>query len=111
MQRVGIKALKNNLSQYVRAAAAGERVLVIDREKVVAELRPPPADPVAIWNSRREAAGQRPLTPFEEEGVREGWLQPASQFGPLPDMPPPEGEPEVPFTQLMEDLSRDREDR
>ena len=41
MQTIGIKALKNKLSEYVRAAAAGETVLVTDRGRVVAELVPP----------------------------------------------------------------------
>ena len=31
MHSVGIKTLKNKLSEYVRAAAAGETVLVTDR--------------------------------------------------------------------------------
>ena len=41
MQAVGIKTLKNRLSEYVRAAAAGETVLVTDRGRVVAELVAP----------------------------------------------------------------------
>ena len=41
MQSVGIKTLKNRLSEYVRAAAAGETVLVTDRGQVVAELVSP----------------------------------------------------------------------
>lgn len=41
MTEVGIKALKNRLSEYVRAAAAGETVLVTDRGQVVAELIAP----------------------------------------------------------------------
>jgi prevent-host-death family protein len=41
MQAVGIKALKNKLSEYLRAVAAGETVLVTDRGRVVAELVPP----------------------------------------------------------------------
>jgi prevent-host-death family protein len=41
MHSVGIKALKNRLSEYVRAAAAGETVLVTDRGQVVAELVSP----------------------------------------------------------------------
>lgn len=41
MQSVGIKTLKNKLSAYVRAAAAGETVLVTDRGQVVAELVAP----------------------------------------------------------------------
>ena len=43
MRAVGIKALKNKLSEYVRLAAAGEFVLVTDRERIVAELRAPSA--------------------------------------------------------------------
>ena len=41
MHSVGIKTLKNKLSEYVRAAAAGETVLVTDRGQVVAELVSP----------------------------------------------------------------------
>ena len=41
MHNVGIKALKNQLSEYVRAAAAGQTVLVTERGVVVAELVPP----------------------------------------------------------------------
>ena len=39
MRVVGLKILKNKLSEYVRAAAAGETVLVTDRDRVIAELR------------------------------------------------------------------------
>lgn len=41
MYAVGIRELKSRLSEYVRLAAAGERVLVTDRDRVVAELRAP----------------------------------------------------------------------
>lgn len=41
MAEVGIKILKNRLSEYVRVATAGETVLVTDRGRVVAELIPP----------------------------------------------------------------------
>jgi len=41
MRAVGIKVLKNTLSEYVRLAANGETVLVTDRDRVVAELGPP----------------------------------------------------------------------
>jgi antitoxin (DNA-binding transcriptional repressor) of toxin-antitoxin stability system len=41
MRVVGLKVLKNRLSEYVRLAAGGERVLVTDRDRVVAELVPP----------------------------------------------------------------------
>lgn len=41
MLAVGLKTLKARLSQYVRLAASGERVLITDRDKVVAELTAP----------------------------------------------------------------------
>ena len=41
MRSVGLKVLKNKLSEYVRLAAGGETVLVIDRDRVVAEIVPP----------------------------------------------------------------------
>ena len=41
MRSVGVKALKNKLSEYLRLVAAGETVLVTDRDRVVAELIPP----------------------------------------------------------------------
>ena len=41
MRAVGIRVLKNKLSEYVRLAERGETVLVTDRDRVVAELRPP----------------------------------------------------------------------
>lgn len=41
MISVGVRELKNRLSEYLRAVRAGERVLVTDRGEVVAELAPP----------------------------------------------------------------------
>ena len=41
MRSVGIKVLKNKLSEYIRLAAGGETVLVTDRDRVVAEIGPP----------------------------------------------------------------------
>ena len=41
MKTVGIRELKNRLSEYIRLVRAGETVLVTDRGVVVAELRPP----------------------------------------------------------------------
>ena len=39
--KVGIRELKNQLSQYVRRAEAGDVIHVTDRGRVVAELLPP----------------------------------------------------------------------
>ena len=41
MLSVGIKTLKNKLSEYVRLVAGGETLLVTDRDQVVAEMIPP----------------------------------------------------------------------
>lgn len=40
MKSVGLRELKNRLSEYVRAVRSGEAVLVTDRGEVVAELVP-----------------------------------------------------------------------
>jgi antitoxin (DNA-binding transcriptional repressor) of toxin-antitoxin stability system len=94
MRKVGLKILKNKLSEYVRLAAAGETIVVTDRGRAVAEIGPP----------------QRPvgLTAFEERGVREGWLRPAQ----VRDGSPPPGRPMpgLTFERLMADLERDRSD-
>jgi prevent-host-death family protein len=41
MKTVGLRELKNRLSEYVRDVRSGEGVLVTDRGEVVAELIPP----------------------------------------------------------------------
>jgi hypothetical protein len=43
LKTVGIKELKNNLSAYLRDVRRGTRVLVSDRNRVVAELHEPTA--------------------------------------------------------------------
>jgi prevent-host-death family protein len=94
MRTVGLKILKNKLSEYVRRAAAGETVVITDRGRTVAEIVPP-----------RRPVG---LTAFEEKGVREGWLRPAQ----IRDGSPPPGRPMpgLTFERLMADLERDRSD-
>ena len=94
MRSVGIKVLKNKLSEYVRLAAAGETVLVTDRDRVVAELVPPRAgsnDADARW----------------AEAVRLGHITPAKN----PRAPLPEGLGIMSLDELMADLAKDREDR
>lgn len=95
MQKVGLKTLKNKLSEYVRLAASGETVVVTDRGRTVAQLVPP--------------SSTTGLTPFEERGVREGWLTPAKR--PFAPLPPGKPVPGLTLEKLMEDLDRDREDR
>jgi antitoxin (DNA-binding transcriptional repressor) of toxin-antitoxin stability system len=40
---VGVRELKNQLSAYLRAIKAGDHILVTDRGRVIAEMRPPGA--------------------------------------------------------------------
>jgi prevent-host-death family protein len=93
MRTVGLKTLKNKLSEYVRLAASGETVVITDRGRTVAEIVPPRPKPESVF----------------ERGVREGWITPASNPGGAP--PPSKPVPGLTFEQLMEDLARDREDR
>lgn len=44
MKRIGIHELRRNLRSYPRRVAAGERIIVTDRNKPVAVLGPPQAD-------------------------------------------------------------------
>ena len=101
MKTVGLKTLKNRLSEYVRAAAAGETIVVTDRGRPVAEIVPPRAEASAVEG--------RPLSEFELRGMREGWLRPAT----IRDGSPPPRKPIPGYTleQLLADLDRDREDR
>lgn len=41
MKAVGVRELKNRLSEYLRLVRSGEEILVTDRGEVIAELRQP----------------------------------------------------------------------
>jgi antitoxin (DNA-binding transcriptional repressor) of toxin-antitoxin stability system len=98
MQKVGLKILKNKLSEYVRMAAAGETVVITDRDRVVAELVPPRLVPDRYKDH-----------PVLARGIREGWITPAKNpGGPLP---PRNLIPGYTLEQLLADLDKDREDR
>jgi antitoxin (DNA-binding transcriptional repressor) of toxin-antitoxin stability system len=95
MRAVGIKILKNKLSEYVRIAAAGETVLVTDRDRVVAELVPP-----------RPGRSPAPGDSLYAELIRKGYVTPAQTRakGPLPRRP-------VAATEsLLKELDEDRKD-
>jgi antitoxin (DNA-binding transcriptional repressor) of toxin-antitoxin stability system len=96
MRAVGIKELKNRLSEYIRIAAAGERVLVTDRDRVVAELIAPQA-------GTPETASDAALA----EAVRAGWLRPPVL--PIGTVPP--WAPVAPLAELLAELDHDRGDR
>jgi antitoxin (DNA-binding transcriptional repressor) of toxin-antitoxin stability system len=96
VKAVGVKVLKNKLSEYVRLAESGETVLVTDRDRVVAELGPP-------------RPGRAPLLAdaLLAEAVREGWIS-----APLvvAEGPPP-SQPITTWDELSRELDRDRDDR
>jgi antitoxin (DNA-binding transcriptional repressor) of toxin-antitoxin stability system len=96
MRAVGLKVLKNKLSEYVRLAANGETVLVTDRDRVVAELGPP-----------RE--GRSPVLADAKlaEAVRRGWITPPALGG----TDPPPRQPMMTLRQLLRELAQDRADR
>jgi prevent-host-death family protein len=93
MRAVGIKTLKNKLSEYVRLAGTGEVILVTDRDRVVAELVSP-------------SPGRAPLVADAAlaEAVRKGWLTP-------PTLVTGEAPPRLPaaaLRALLEELDEDR---
>ena len=95
MRTVGLKVLKNRLSEYIRIVNGGETVLVTDRDRVVAELRPP--------QGRSPLASDAMLA----EAMRSGWLS-----APLVvrEGPPPRA-PVALLSDLLSDLNEDRENR
>jgi prevent-host-death family protein len=93
MRTVGLKILKNKLSEYVRLAAAGETVVITDRNRVVAEIVPPRREPESII----------------ERGVREGRIRLATRGVNWP--PPRKPIPGLTLEQLMTELDQNREDR
>ena len=56
MRTVGLKTLKNKLSQYVRLAASGETIVITDRNRIVAEIVPPRRD-ANFFSSAESARG------------------------------------------------------
>ena len=96
MRTVGLKVLKNKLSEYVRIAASGETVQVTDRNRVVAELVPP-------------RGTQRSLSyeEFRAKALREGKLKPATDRS---GTPPPRLAVAT-FDEIMRELDEDRGDR
>lgn len=95
MRTIGIKLLKDKLSEYVRLAGTGETILVTDRDRVVAELGPP-----------RPGRAEDVSDAVIGEGVRMGWITPR-RF-------PPEAAREVacerrPLAEILAELDRDRE--
>jgi antitoxin (DNA-binding transcriptional repressor) of toxin-antitoxin stability system len=96
MRAVGLKVLKNKLSEYVRLAERGETVLVTDRDRVVAEIVPPE-------QTRSPVLADALLS----EAVRQGWITPPA----LAASGPPPRNPVVSFRRLQRELDQDRSAR
>jgi antitoxin (DNA-binding transcriptional repressor) of toxin-antitoxin stability system len=96
MRAVGLKMLKNKLSEYVRIAAAGETVLVTDRDRVVVEINPPGVGRADMLSDALLA-----------DAVRKGRLAPPS----IPTNGPVPRKPVCSWKELQSDLSADRDDR
>ena len=96
MRAVGLKVLKNKLSEYVRLAERGERVLVTDRDRVVAEIIPPET-------TRSPVLADALLA----EAVRQGWITPPA----LPSAGAPPRNPVMSFRDLKKELDEDRSER
>ena len=96
MRSVGIKVLKNKLSEYIRLAASGETVLVTDRDRVVAEIVPPGPD-------RTPQISDALLL----DAVRQGWISAPTMVGGA--LPP--RRPVMKLDEILGALGRDRADR
>lgn len=96
MRAIGLKVLKNKLSEYVRLAAGGETVLVTDHDRVVAELVPPQAGRATLLADAQLA-----------EAVRRGWVAPPA----MPAPGAPASAPVASLRELLDELAHDRGDR
>jgi antitoxin (DNA-binding transcriptional repressor) of toxin-antitoxin stability system len=96
MRAIGLKTLKDKLSEYVRLAASGETVLVTDRDRVVAELVPPRV-------GRSEWLADAALA----EAVRRGYVTPPA----LSDKTAPPSLPVAKLDELLAELTADRDAR
>ncbi len=97
MRSVGLEVLNDRLSEHVRLAAAGETVLVTDRDRVVAEIVPPRAERPPLVADALLA-----------DAVRKGLLAPPAAPG---AEPPPQPPPVMSLEQLLAELDGERGDR
>ncbi|MFQ5700501.1 MAG: type II toxin-antitoxin system Phd/YefM family antitoxin [Acidobacteriota bacterium] len=96
MRAVGLKILKNKLSEYVRLVTGGETVLVTNQGRVVAELVPP----------------QQGRSPFPADAqlaaaVSKGWITPPT----MPTRGAPPRLPVAPLEEILQEILDDREAR
>ena len=96
MRAVGLKVLKNKLSEYVRLAAQGETILIADRDRVVAELVPP-------RETRSRVVADAQLADLVRRGLMTPSLYPPGR--------PRSAPPVAPLRQVLAELDEDRADR
>ena len=96
VRSVGVKLLKNRLSEYIRLAVTGETVLVTDRDQVVAELGPP-----------RSGRASTVSDAILAEAVRKGWIAPPT----APSDSPPRRLAVTSWQALQRELADDRDDK
>ncbi|MGE5336025.1 MAG: type II toxin-antitoxin system Phd/YefM family antitoxin [Nitrososphaerota archaeon] len=84
---VGIGELRQNLSKYLRRVAEGERLVVTDRNRPVAELAPPPQPGSRL-----------------DQLIAEGKVKPPKRRGPLPPPLKMEGLPPNALTRALEEV-------
>ena len=96
MRTVGIRTLKNKLSEYLRLVKSGETILVTERDRVIAELAPPGVG--------RSAMGSDALL---AQAIREGKITPPS----LKSRAAPSRKPVMPLRKLLDELEEDRKER
>ena len=93
MRSVGIRELKNRLSEYLRAVRRGETVLVTDRGQVIAEIRRPGSGP-----------GTEAWPPGLAAMVREGAARPPRPSSRDAYPPQPRRVPDGTAGRLLEEL-------
>ena len=97
MRSVGINVLNSRLSEYVRLAAAGGTILVMDRDRVVAELGP-----------IRETGSRVLADAVLADAVRSGVLTPPALDG---SGPPPVPLPVATLDEILSEMDETRRDR
>jgi prevent-host-death family protein len=89
-ETVGVAELRQNLSRYLRRVEAGERLVVTDRNRPVAELGPPPDSGEAL-----------------DRLIADGRVTPPRRRGFLPEPLRTPGDPNA-LSRALEEIRGDR---